>query len=83
MKRKPELLVTPRDVEAIEPLIEAGASAIMVGEERYGLRLAGEFNRSEIKEAVSIAHGKNVKVYVAVNAIFHNDLLPELPEYIK
>ncbi|TYR82322.1 U32 family peptidase [Priestia megaterium] len=80
--KKPELLVTPTSVMDIEPLIEAGATAIMIGEQRYGLRLAGEFKREEIVEAVNIAHSKKVKVYVAMNALFHNDKVPELNEYI-
>ncbi|MBU9720661.1 MULTISPECIES: peptidase U32 family protein [Bacillaceae] len=80
---KPELLVTPTCVEDIESIVHAGATAIMIGEERYGLRLAGDFNRTQVEEAVRIAHKNHVKVYVAMNAIFHNDLLPELPDYIK
>ena len=47
--KKPELLVTPVTVEDIQPLIEAGADAFVIGEQRYGLRLAGEFSREEIK----------------------------------
>ena len=43
--KKPELLVTPVTVDDILPLIEAGADAFVVGEQRYGLRLAGEFSR--------------------------------------
>ena len=42
--KKPELLVTPVTVEDILPLIDAGADAFVIGEQRYGLRLAGEFS---------------------------------------
>ncbi|WP_110111568.1 peptidase U32 family protein [Bacillus sp. CGMCC 1.16541] len=80
--KKPELLVTPTSVGDIEPLIEAGATALMIGEQRYGLRLAGEFKREDIVEAVNIAHPKGAKVYVAMNALFHNDKIAELNEYI-
>ncbi|ADU29795.1 peptidase U32 family protein [Evansella cellulosilytica] len=80
---KPELLVTPTCVQDIEPLIDAGATAFIVGEEQYGLRLAGEFTRDDIKKTVDLAHEKGVKVYVAMNALFHNDTLPLLPDYIK
>ncbi len=82
MMKKPELLVTPTSVGDIEPLIEAGATALMIGEQRYGLRLAGEFKREDIVEAVNIAHPKGAKVYVAMNALFHNDKIAELNEYI-
>lgn len=81
--KKPELLVTPITTEDILPLIEAGADAFVVGEQRYGLRLAGEFDREQVQEAVEIAHSKGKKVYVAMNAIFHNDKIPELNDYIR
>ncbi|WP_088044376.1 peptidase U32 family protein [Bacillus sp. EAC] len=79
---KPELLVTPANVNDIDQLADAGADAIIIGEQRYGLRLAGEFNREAIKEAVEIAHKKDVKVYVAMNGVYHNEILDELDEYI-
>lgn len=80
---KPELLVTPTKVEDIIPLCNAGADAFVVGEERYGLRLAGEFSRDEVREAIGLAHSKGRKVYVAVNAIFHNEKIEELYDYLK
>lgn len=81
--KKPELLVTPTSVEDILPLASAGADAFVVGEQRYGLRLAGEFSREDVKKAVEIAHGHGKKVYVAMNALFHNDKVPELEGYIS
>ena len=80
--KKPELLVTPTAVSEIESLLQAGATAIMIGEQRYGLRLAGEFKREDIVEAVNIAHQHDAKVYVAMNGLFHNDKIAELNEYI-
>ena len=77
-----ELLLTPTSVDDILPLIEAGADAFVVGEQRYGLRLAGEFSREDIAKATKLAHEHGKKVYVAMNAIFHNDLVPELEDYI-
>ena len=80
--KKPELLVTPRAVADIEPLVKAGADAVMVGEQKFGLRLAGEFSREDVKQAVNIAHENGVKVYVAMNAMFHNDKVEELTDYV-
>ncbi|MCH1627399.1 peptidase U32 family protein [Ferdinandcohnia quinoae] len=80
--KKPELLVTPTHVNDIEHLIQAGANAFVIGEQRYGLRLAGEFNRDDIKRAVKIAHRDDAKIYVAMNAIFHNEKIEELADYI-
>ncbi|MFS0780819.1 peptidase U32 family protein [Bacillus sp. 1P06AnD] len=80
--KKPELLVTPISVDSILPLIEAGADAFVVGEQKFGLRLAGEFTREDVREAIKLAHSKGKKVYVAMNAIFHNDLVEELSDYM-
>ncbi|MEH7505001.1 peptidase U32 family protein [Neobacillus drentensis] len=81
--KKTELLVTPLTVNDILPLIEAGADAFVVGEQRYGLRLAGEFNREDVQKAIELAHSKGKKVYVAMNAIFHNEKIEELSDYIQ
>lgn len=80
--KKPELLVTPVSVSDIEPLALAGADALMIGEQRYGLRLAGEFSREAVAEAIKVAHKHGKKVYVAMNALFHNDKISELDDYI-
>ncbi|TMU85633.1 U32 family peptidase [Bacillus sp. BHET2] len=80
--KKPELLVTPVSVSDIEELASAGADAFMIGEQRYGLRLAGEFSRDDVRVAIDLAHRHNKKVYVAMNALFHNDKIAELGDYI-
>ncbi|MEM1502250.1 peptidase U32 family protein [Domibacillus sp. 8LH] len=80
--KKPELLVTPGSVDELIKQIKAGADAFLIGEQRYGLRLAGEFTREEVKEAIRIAHEHGKKVYVAVNALFHNNIANELDEYV-
>ena len=41
--KKPELLVTPQSVEHVKALLEAGADAFVIGEQKFGLRLAGDF----------------------------------------
>lgn len=80
--KKPELLVTPTSVADISLLAKAGADAFIIGEQRYGLRLAGEFSRPDITEAVRIAHQNHTKIYVAMNGIFHNDKIEELADYV-
>ncbi|KAB2334007.1 peptidase U32 family protein [Bacillus mesophilum] len=81
--KKPELLVTPKSVQHIEELISAGADAFVIGEQRYGLRLPAEFSREDVKQAIQLAHSHGKKVYVAMNAIFHNDRVTELDEYLS
>lgn len=81
--KKPELLVTPKSVEHIKALIEAGADAFVIGEQHFGLRLAGEFSVKEVEEATKLIHEAGKKVYVAVNAIFHNDRIEAMEQYLK
>ncbi len=81
--KKPEILVTPTSVSDIEPLAKAGADAFLIGEQRFGLRLAGEFLKADVQQAITIAHGYGKKVYIAMNAIFHNDKIDELKDYIS
>lgn len=81
--QKPELLVTPTCVSDIEKLALAGASAVLIGEDRYGLRLAGEFNRDDVKKSVEIGHAQGIKVYVAMNGIYHNEKVDELQDYVQ
>ena len=81
--KKPELLVTPHSVEHLAQLIEAGADAFVIGEQKFGLRLAGEFTIADVEQAVKIAHAAGKKVYVSVNALFHNERLDDLYAYMK
>ncbi|PTI57694.1 collagenase-like protease [Staphylococcus xylosus] len=78
-----ELLVTPKSVKHIEVLIEKGADAFVIGEQKFGLRLAGEFNREAMREAVNLAHSNDKKVYAAVNGLFHNYHLNAVESYIE
>lgn len=78
-----ELLVTPKSLNHMKTLIELGADAFVIGEQKFGLRLPGEFTREDVRKAVNLAHEHNKKVYVAVNGIFHNYHLNALENYIE
>ncbi|QGM29798.1 U32 family peptidase [Bacillus sp. N3536] len=80
---KTELLVTPKNIEHIRELIQAGADAFLVGEQYFGLRLAGEFSVEKIAEATKLVREHNKKIYVAMNGIFHNDKVDELGPYMQ
>ncbi|WP_110926974.1 peptidase U32 family protein [Bacillus massiliglaciei] len=80
--KKPELLVTPGSIAEMKQLLEAGADAFVIGEQRYALRLPGEFSREDVRKAIEIAHEAGKKVYVSMNALFHNEAVDELNEYI-
>ena len=72
-----ELLVTPKSVEHIEQLIKLGADAFVIGEEKFGLRLAGEFKEPELREAIKLIHdhGKSIR---SGKWYFHNEHIDDL-----
>ncbi len=78
-----EILVTPTTVDHAKALFEAGADAVVVGEQQFGLRLAGEFPLDAIAEVKKAAKVLNKKVYVAMNALFHNDRVEALETYMR
>lgn len=69
-------------MEHIKALLQAGADAFVIGEQKFGLRLAGDFTVAQVEEATAIIHAAGKKVYVAVNAIFHNDRIDALDAYV-
>lgn len=85
MKRlkKTELLVTPASIEHMKELIRAGADAFLIGEQFFGLRLAGEFTLEDIEVAAMLTKEHNKKIYVAMNALFHNDKMDALVPYMQ
>lgn len=80
---KPELLVTPQSVAHVEALLTAGADAFVIGEQQFALRLAGDFTVEEVRQATAMIHAAGKKVYVSVNALFHNDDLEALDVYLQ
>jgi len=80
---KSELLVTPASISHIKELMVAGADAFLVGEQFFGLRLPGEFTLEDIATARTLTMNQNKKLYVAMNALFHNDKVEELAPYMK
>ncbi|MDL4839699.1 peptidase U32 family protein [Aquibacillus rhizosphaerae] len=80
---RPELIATARDLEELKTLANVGADAITIGHQSFGLRVTGDFELDEIRRATTFLHRSNKKVYIVMNAIFHNKDLVELPTYIK
>jgi putative protease len=81
--RKPELLIGAGSIEEIGRLANAGADAFYIGDDRFGMRLTGNIPQERIGEAIRFAHDKGVKAYVVCNGILHNEVLPELPDYLR
>ena len=81
---KVELLAPAGDLERLKWACLYGADAIYLGGENYSLRSnAKNFTLEEIKEGVEYAHNHNVKVYVTVNIVFHENDSKELVNYLK
>ncbi|WP_168121677.1 peptidase U32 family protein [Paenibacillus sp. HB172176] len=83
MTYTPELLCTASSLEEMECLMNAGANAFVIGEAKYGTRLAGEFTLDLVDAAVKLAKPKDVRIYVSMNNLMDNSLLAELPDYIS
>ncbi|MDO3409037.1 peptidase U32 family protein [Saccharibacillus sp. CPCC 101409] len=83
MGYQPELLATCGTLEELKELAEAGCSAFLLGEEKFGMRLPGEFTPELIREAVDFARPRGIKIYACVNNLMDNEALPALPEYLK
>ncbi|WP_240666769.1 peptidase U32 family protein [Longirhabdus pacifica] len=82
-RNKPELLVTAGSLEEIQMYVKAGADAVNIGENNFGVRMPGNFTTLDIKEAIETAHRLHAKVYVSINNLYHNDDLEALSVYLQ
>lgn len=84
MIKKPEILAPAGDLEKLKWAVLYGADAVYLGGVNYSLRAnAKNFTIEEIKEGVMFAHGKNAKVYVTINIVFHDIDVVGLGNYLK
>lgn len=66
--RKPELLAPAGNFEKLETAIHYGADAVYLSGKDFSLRnYSGNFTDEQLDRAVTLAHARNVKVYVACN----------------
>ena len=83
MKNDVELLSPVGSKESLLASIENGADAVYLGGKLFNARkYATNFDDEELREAVSYAHLRGVKVYVVVNIILRDDELREAIDYI-
>ncbi|MEK3781868.1 peptidase U32 family protein [Paenibacillus sp. FSL R5-0810] len=83
MSNKPELLAAAGSTAEVRAYLDAGANAVVVGEDRFGMRLPGSMTLEEIREAAELAHSRGSSIYVCVNNLMTNELLNDLPDYIR
>ena len=81
--RNVELLIPAGNLENLKIAVAYGADAVYVGGEAFSLRAkAANFSMEELKEGIEYAHVHNVKVYVTVNIIAHNEDMEQVKEYL-
>ncbi|HVN65463.1 MAG TPA: DUF3656 domain-containing protein [Methanomicrobiales archaeon] len=79
----PELLAPAGSLEALRAAVSCGADAVYLGGKRFSARqYAGNFDDRELGKAIELAHGRGVRVYVAVNTLLHDREIPEAAEYL-
>lgn len=82
--RKPELLIPAGSLDVLKTAVIYGADAVYLGGEAFGLRAkAKNFTNEEIKEGISFAHERGVKVYITANILAHNEDLPGVVQYFE
>jgi len=81
--RRMELLAPAGNFEAFKAAVENGADAVYLGGKSFGARASAEnFDSRQLKEAVTYAHERLVKVYVTVNTLVADQEFPKLLDYI-
>lgn len=79
-----ELLAPAGNMEALKAAISNGCDAIYLGMQKFGARAySSNFDLESLKEAISYAHLRNVKIYVTMNTIVFENEIPEMKEQIN
>lgn len=81
---KIELLAPAGDLERLKTAIHFGADAVYFAGKKYGLRaFADNFDEQGIKEAIEFCHKHQVKAYITINVLAHNEDFVGLKEYLQ
>ena len=82
--KRPEILSPAGNFEKMKFAILYGADAVYLAGTQFGMRTASDnFTREELIEAVKYAHERNVKAYVTVNILPHENEIHLLPDYLR
>lgn len=77
-----EIIASPASLAQAKALMAAGVDTIYAGEDYFGLRLPHSFERAELTALIELVHSQQKKIAVAVNAIFHNDRIVHVQNYL-
>lgn len=84
MNKTIELLAPVGSMESLYAAVQNGANAVYLGGKLFSARAnASNFDYEELKEAISYAHLRNVKVYITVNILIDNSEMEEVIDYIR
>lgn len=84
MSRLPELLMPVGGPESLPVALAYGADAVYLGLGSLSLRAkADNFDLPSLKEALSVTHGQNKRLYLTVNILAHPEDLKEAADLFK
>ena len=84
MRNKIELLAPAGDMERLEMAVAYGADAVYLAGTDFGMRsFAGNFSRTELKQAVDLCRSHRVGVHVTCNTMPRNQEVARLPEWLE
>ncbi len=84
MRNKIELLAPAGDMERLEMAVAYGADAVYLAGTDFGMRsFAGNFSRTELKQAVDLCRSHRVRVHVTCNTMPRNQEVARLPEWLE
>lgn len=84
MMIKGELLAPAGDKDCFDNALTFGADAIYLAGKQFGMRSApANFDTETLRQAVSQAHEKNVKVYVTCNTLPRNKEIDRMPAFLE
>ncbi len=84
MHRNIELLAPAGSFDALQAAVQNGCDAVYLGGTMFGARAyANNFDKDEMKEAVSYAHIYGVRVYVTVNTLIYENEVESFLEYVQ
>ncbi|MEK5035525.1 U32 family peptidase [Paenibacillus sp. FSL R7-0302] len=79
-----ELLAPAGNMEALKAAISNGCDAVYLGMQKFGARAySSNFDLETLKEAVTYAHLRDVKIYVAMNTIVFENEVEEMKQQIR
>ncbi|MFT3951035.1 MAG: U32 family peptidase [Oscillospiraceae bacterium] len=80
----PELLVPAGDKERLLSALTFGADAVYLGAQAFNMRASQKgFDGETLAEAVTLAHEKNVRVYLTCNTLPHNADIAEFEPFVR